>query len=196
MPCEYYLTPLVSKYISASTLYWGSPILFCEFSVWCRWWFKQFRHGQDSSSVDRQLLKGTISFVKRSTIREGRVSMGEEVNIIWENSKKAYNAIVRSVDSVLPAPPTPRWRATMEEEPLTFQLAAEAPRAAAQAKLTSLADQQGIDALADAQLQGLKLACSANFRLWRTNWQLCNEKFWKSAHGTATSTSSCPTYFL
>ena len=52
-------------------------------------WCKQFRHGQDSSAVNRQTFKGNNIVRERSTIREGRVSMGEEVNIIWENSKKA-----------------------------------------------------------------------------------------------------------
>ena len=146
-------------------------------------------------------FSGQTTFEGNNIIREEEYHQGREGFYGWGSKHYLgelypYNAKVWSVNSVLPAPPTLIRRATMEEEPLTFQLAAEAPRTAAQAKLTSHADQQGIDALADAQLQGLKLACSANFRLWRTNWQLCNEKFWKSAHGTATSTSSCPTYFL
>ena len=99
--------------------------------------------------------KGTILFVKRSTIREGMVAVGEKVNVIWGKSKKAYDAKVLSVGSIPPAPPSPRGRDTMEEEPFAFQLAAAAPCAAAQAKPTSQADQHGIDALADA-LAGLE----------------------------------------
>ena len=100
--------------------------------------------------MDRQTFEGTISFVKRSTIREGTVAVGEKVKVIWGKSKKAYDAKVLSVGSIPPAPPSPRGRATTEEEPFAFQLAAAAPRAAAQAKPTSHVDQHGIDALADA----------------------------------------------
>ena len=99
--------------------------------------------------------KRTISFVKRSTIREGMVAVGEKVKVIWGKSKKAYDAKVLSVGSIPPAPPSPRGRATTEEEPFAFQLAVAAPCVAAQAESTSHADQHGIDALADA-LAGLE----------------------------------------
>ena len=44
----------------------------------------------------------TISFVKRSTIREGTFVVGEKVKVTWWRSKKAYNAKVLSVDSIPP----------------------------------------------------------------------------------------------
>ena len=108
-----------------------------------RWFkrFKQFRRGQDSSAVDSRCSKETISFVKRSTIREGTFVVGEKVKVTWWKSKKAYNAKVLSINSVPPAPPRPRGRATAEEEPFAFQFAAAAPHAAAQAKPPSNEDQ-------------------------------------------------------
>ena len=71
--------------------------------------------------------KGTTLFVKKSTVKEGKVAVGEKVKVVWGKTKKLYNAEVLSVGSTPPAPATPRAPAT-EEEPFTFELAAAAPR--------------------------------------------------------------------
>ena len=71
--------------------------------------------------------KGTTLFVKKSTVKEGTVAMGEKVKVAWGKTKKLCNAEVLSVGSTPPAPATPRASAT-EEELFTFELAAAAPR--------------------------------------------------------------------
>ena len=70
-------------------------------------------------------LRTTLS-VKKSTVKEGTVAMGEKVKVAWGKTKKLYNAEVLSISSTPPAPATPRASAT-EEEPFTFELAAAAP---------------------------------------------------------------------
>ena len=133
-------------YLYASNLQ-DSPTLVCEISV---------QYSQRFKTVMDKILvqwtdgrsKGTTSFVKRSTIKEGTVAVGKKVKVTWGKAKKSYNAEVLSVGNVPPAPPTPRGKATTEDEPFTFQLAAAAPRA--QSQPTSRADQLEIEALADA----------------------------------------------
>ena len=70
-------------------------------------------------------LRTTLS-VKKSTVKEGTVAMGEKVKVAWGKTKKLYNAEVLSISSTPPAPATPRASAT-EEEPFAFELAAAAP---------------------------------------------------------------------
>ena len=115
-------------------------------------WFARFQCGavggsSGSSNFDMDKIqvqwtdgssKGTILFVKRSTIREGTVAVGEKVKVFWGKSKKAYNAKVLRVSSIPSAPPTPNL--------LPMQIS------------------MGL-----MPLHGLKLACCADFRLWRTS---------------------------
>ena len=76
--------------------------------------------------------KETTSLVKRSAIREGMVAPGEQVKVAWGKSKKFYNAEVLNVGSDAPAPATHRRSSRNEEDTLTFELVAAAPRMSAE----------------------------------------------------------------
>ena len=114
--------------------------------------------------------KGTTSYIKWSAIKEGTVAVGERVKAAWGKAKKTYNADVLSVGGIPPAPATPKGRAIGVEEPFTFELAAAAPHASTpipQPQPTPRTDRQELRPLL-TQSQGLKLACYAAFRLWKT----------------------------
>lgn len=60
-------------------------------------------HGFAEKDVYDGRSKGTTSFVKKSTIREGTVAIGKKVKVAWGKAKKSYNAEVLSAGSIPPA---------------------------------------------------------------------------------------------
>ena len=115
--------------------------------------------------------KGTTSFMKRSTIKEGTVTVGEKVKVTWGKSKKSYNAKVLSIGSILPAPATPKERAARNEEAFTFELAAAAPCASTpmrenpQPTLCADRRDEKLADLADA-VSGVEARLLCRLRLW------------------------------
>ena len=43
--------------------------------------------------------KGTTSFIKRSAVKDGTISVGERVIVVWGKTKRSYNAEVVNVNS-------------------------------------------------------------------------------------------------
>ncbi len=51
--------------------------------------------------------KGTTSWLKRATVKDGRIAVGEQVKVAWGKSKKLHDAIVKDDGTVPPSVQAP-----------------------------------------------------------------------------------------